>query len=73
MEKEKARKLVYKVLLDEVGLKDADGIVPEADLKDDLGLDSLARLQIACDLDIDEDMQGLDTVQDLIDFVERYK
>lgn len=70
---------IQKVLVETAGC-DADAIVPEARLEEDLEIDSLGAVELALELenafDIeigDEELAGLKTVQDVLDLVERLK
>ena len=56
---------------------DADEIVPEAKLSDDLDIDSLSAVELALELEStfdvtieDEELAKLETVQDIIDIIE---
>lgn len=64
---------VSKVLVDAINV-DESLIKPEASLKDDLGIDSLAAVELAMELESefgvrieDEELEGLKTVQDIPD------
>ncbi len=64
---------VSKVLVDAINV-DESLIKPEASLKDDLGIDSLAAVELAMELESefgirieDEELEGLKTVQDILD------
>lgn len=64
---------VSKVLVDAINV-DESLIKPEASLKDDLGIDSLAAVELAMELESefgarieDEELEGLETVQDIPD------
>ncbi|HCY07095.1 MAG: acyl carrier protein [Erysipelotrichaceae bacterium] len=59
---------------------DADEIVPEAKLSDDLDIDSLSAVELALELEStfdvtieDEELAKLETVQDIIDIIEAKK
>lgn len=67
-----------RVALAEYLRRDVDSILPEDSLRDDLGLDSMAtiellfRIEETFDFQIpDEDLQGLQTVADVIAYVDR--
>ena len=67
---------IKKVLIDAINV-DEEEIKPEAKLNDDLGIDSLAAVELALELenefDIrieDEELAKLETVQDVIDIIE---
>ena len=64
---------VSKVLVDAINV-DESLIKPEASLKDDLGIDSLAAVELGMELESefgvrieDEELEGLKTVQDILD------
>ena len=64
---------VSKVLVDAINV-DESLIKPEASLKDDLGIDSLAAVELAMELESefgvrieDEELEGLKTVQGILD------
>lgn len=64
---------VSKVLVDAINV-DESLIKPEASLKDDLGIDSLAAVELAMELESefgvrieDEELEDLKTVQDILD------
>ena len=64
---------VSNVLVDAINV-DESLIKPEASLKDDLGIDSLAAVELAMELESefgirieDEELEGLKTVQDILD------
>lgn len=64
---------VSKVLVDAINV-DESLIKPEASLKDDLGIDSLAAVELAMELESefgvrieDEELESLKTVQDILD------
>ena len=68
---------IKKVLVDALNI-DEETITPEANLKDDLGIDSLAAVELALELenefDIrieDEELAKLVTVQDVMDIIEK--
>lgn len=70
---------IKKVLIDAINV-DEEEIKPEAKLNDDLGIDSLAAVELALELenefDIrieDEELAKLETVQDVIDIIEAKK
>ena len=67
---------IKKVLVDALNI-DEETITPEANLKDDLGIDSLAAAELALELekefDIrieDDELAKLETVQDIINIIE---
>ena len=62
---------IKKVLVDALNI-DEETITPEANLKDDLGIDSLA-LELETEFDIrieDDELAKLETVQDIINIIE---
>ena len=70
---------IKKVLIDAINV-DEEEIKPEAKLNDDLGIDYLAAVELALELenefDIrieDEELAKLETVQDVIDIIEAKK
>lgn len=70
---------IKKVLIDAINV-DEEEIKPETKLNDDLGIDSLAAVELALELenefDIrieDEELAKLETVQDVIDIIEAKK
>ncbi|OCN04575.1 acyl carrier protein [Erysipelotrichaceae bacterium MTC7] len=70
---------VKKVLVEAINV-DADDVKPEANLKDDLGIDSLSAVELALELETefdvrieDEELAKLETVQDIIDIVNAKK
>lgn len=70
---------IKKVLIDAINV-DEEEIKPEVKLNDDLGIDSLAAVELALELenefDIrieDEELAKLETVQDVIDIIEAKK
>ena len=70
---------VSKVLVDAINV-DESLIKPEASLKDDLGIDSLAAVELAMELESefgvrieDEELEGLKTVQDILDVLRAKK
>ena len=70
---------IKKVLIDAINV-DEEEIKPEAKLNDDLGIDPLAAVELALELenefDIrieDEELAKLETVQDVIDIIEAKK
>ena len=67
---------IKKVLVDALNI-DEETITPEANLKDDLGIDSLAAVELALELETefdirieDEELDKLETVQDIINIIE---
>ncbi|MFV0379799.1 MAG: acyl carrier protein [Anaerorhabdus sp.] len=67
---------IKKVLVEAINV-DAEDVKPEANLKDDLGIDSLAAVELALELenefDIrieDEELAKLETVQDIVNIIE---
>ena len=67
---------IKKVLVDALNI-DEETITPEANLKDDLGIDSLAAVELALELETefdirieDEELAKLETVQDIINIIE---
>ncbi len=70
---------IKEVIVDTLGC-DADKVVPEASLTDDLGADSLDAVELGMAVEealgvtiSDEDLPKIKTVQDLIDYVEANK
>lgn len=70
---------IKKVLIDAINV-DASEVTPEAKLNDDLGIDSLAAVELALELENvfdvrieDEELAKLVTVQDVIDIIESKK
>ena len=70
---------IKKVLVDAINV-DEDAVKPEAKLNDDLGIDSLAAVELALELETefdvrieDEELAKLETVQDIIDIIEAKK
>ena len=66
---------ITEVLVEAINV-DAQDVKPEANLKDDLGIDSLAAVELALELETafdvtieDEELAKLVTVQDIIDVV----
>ena len=65
---------IKKVLVDALNI-DEETITPEANLKDDLGIDSLAAVELALELETEfdiriEELAKLETVQDIINIIE---
>lgn len=67
---------IKKVLVDALNI-DEETITPEANLKDDLDIDSLAAVELALELETefdirieDEELAKLETVQDIINIIE---
>ena len=67
---------IKKVLVDALNI-DEETITPEANLKDDLGIDSLAAVELALELETefdirieDDELAKLETVQDIINIIE---
>ena len=64
---------IKKVLVDALNI-DEETITPEANLKDDLGIDSLAAVELALELETEFDIriedEELETVQDIINIIE---
>ena len=67
---------IKKVLVDALNI-DEETVTPQANLKDDLGIDSLAAVELALELETefdirieDEELAKLETVQDIIDIIE---
>ena len=67
---------IKKVLVDALNI-DEETITPEANLKDDLGIDSLAAGELALELETefdirieDDELAKLETVQDIINIIE---
>lgn len=70
---------IKRVLIDAINV-DAAEVTPEAKLNDDLGIDSLAAVELALELENvfdvrieDEELAKLVTVQDVIDIIESKK
>ena len=70
---------IKKVLVDAINV-DEELVTPEANLKDDLGIDSLSAVELALELETefdirieDEELAKLETVQDIMDIVEAKK
>lgn len=66
---------IKTVLVDAIGVE-ADDVVPEASLSEDLQIDSLAAVELALELESefditieDEELAGLKTVQDIMDLL----
>lgn len=66
---------IKEVLVDAVNV-DAEAVVPEAKLSEDLEIDSLAAVELALELETkfdirieDEELAKLKTVQDIIDLI----
>lgn len=67
---------IKKVLVDALNI-DEETITPEANLKDGLGIDSLAAVELALELETefdirieDDELAKLETVQDIINIIE---
>ena len=67
---------IKKVLVDALNI-DEETITPEANLKDDLCIDSLAAVELALELETefdirieDDELAKLETVQDIINIIE---
>ena len=67
---------IKKVLVDALNI-DEETITPEANLKDDLGIDPLAAVELALELETefdirieDDELAKLETVQDIINIIE---
>lgn len=70
---------VKEVLVEALNI-DASDIVPSAKLNDDLGIDSLAAVELALELESefdikieDEELAKLETVQDIVEIIEAKK
>lgn len=70
---------IKKVLVDAINV-DEEAVTAEANLKDDLGIDSLAAVELALELETefdvrieDDELAKLETVQDIIDIIEAKK
>ncbi|MFV0382378.1 MAG: acyl carrier protein [Breznakia sp.] len=70
---------ITKVLVEAINVDAAD-VKLEANLKDDLGIDSLAAVELALELENefdvrieDEELAKLETVQDIIDIINAKK
>lgn len=77
MEREQIRSKVKEIIANVAGL-DRHAISDHATLGDDLGLDSLSRLEIGVDVDYafklklpDESFKGIDGVDSMVDLVQR--
>ena len=69
-----------KVLVDEGLGVDADKVVPEASFKEDLGADSLDLFELVMSFEEEfgveiptEDLEGINTVQDIVDYIEAHQ
>ncbi len=67
---------ITKVLVDAINV-DETAVKPEANLKDDLGIDSISAVELALELETefdvrieDEELSKLETVQDIIDLIQ---
>lgn len=70
---------IKKVLVDALNV-DAEDVTEKANLKDDLGIDSLSAVELALELETefdvkidDEELAKLETVQDIIDIINSKK
>lgn len=70
---------IKKVLVDAINV-DEEAVKPEAKLNEDLGIDSLAAVELALELETefdvrieDDELAKLETVQDIIDIIEAKK
>ncbi|MDQ0359763.1 acyl carrier protein [Breznakia pachnodae] len=70
---------IKRVLVEAINVDEND-VKPEANLKDDLGIDSLAAVELALELETefdvrieDEELAKLETVQDIIDTINAKK
>lgn len=70
---------IKKVLVDAINV-DEEAVTPEAKLNEDLGIDSLAAVELALELETefgirieDDELAGLKTVQDIINIIEAKK
>lgn len=70
---------IKKVLVDAINV-DEEKVTPEAKLNEDLGIDSLAAVELALELETefdirieDEELAKLETVQDIIDIINAKK
>lgn len=70
---------IKKVLVDAINV-DEDAVTPEAKLNEDLGIDSLAAVELALELETefdirieDNELAALKTVQDIINIIEAKK
>ena len=68
---------VKQIIIDQLGVEEAE-VTPTASFVDDLGADSLDRVELIMaleenfDLEIpDEQAEGLKTVQDAVDYIEK--
>ena len=59
---------------------DADKVVPEASFKEDLGADSLDLFELVMSFEEEfgveiptEDLEGINTVQDIVDYIEAHQ
>lgn len=70
---------ITKVLVEAINVDEA-AVKPEANLKDDLGIDSLSAVELALELETefdirieDDELAKLETVQDIINIIEAKK
>ncbi len=70
---------ITKVLVDAINV-DEEAVTPTANLKDDLGIDSISAVELALELETefdvrieDAELAKLVTVQDIIDLIETKK
>ncbi|MDF9824704.1 acyl carrier protein [Breznakia sp. PF5-3] len=70
---------IKKVLVEAINVDEND-VKPEANLKDDLGIDSLSAVELALELETefdvrieDDELAKLETVQDIIDIINAKK
>jgi len=70
---------IKRVLVEAINVDEND-VKPEANLKDDLGIDSLAAVELALELETefdvrieDDELAKLETVQDIIDIINAKK
>ncbi len=77
MQTQQIRSKIKEIIANVAGL-DAAGISDHATLSDELGLDSLSRLEIGVDVDYafklklpDESFKGVDSIDAMVELVER--
>lgn len=69
---------LQKIIVDQLGV-DIDQVTPDASIADDLGADSLDRVELVMAIEgefnieiPDEDAEKIETVQDAIDYVKKH-
>ncbi len=67
---------VKAIVIDKLGVEDAEKVTPEANFADDLGADSLDVVEMVMALEDqfsieipDEDAEGITTVQEAVDYI----